>query len=142
MTRTQRTNPAYAFIAYRRAILKHVTALLTRDYCSLPNEEPAKHIYSDEVFLCDREVPSEDIGQFIEELEREDAKLLLDLNKFEFRAQESPAIAIPMLPAQCTPPTPKKEPVNEQAQQKGTPHPGGSAPPPSGKPGPKSGAGG
>jgi hypothetical protein len=138
MTRTQRTNPAYAFIAYRRAILKHISALLTRDYCSLPNEEPAKHMYSDEVFLCDREVPSEDIGLFIEDLEREDAKLLLDLNKFEFRAQESPAIAIPMVPAQCMAPPPKKE-TNEQAQQKGTPSPGGSTPPPSGKPGGKSG---
>jgi len=140
MTRTQRTNPAYAFIAYRRAILKHVSALLTRDYCSLPNEEPAKHIYSDEVFTCDREVPSEDIGLFIEDLEREDAKLLLELNKFEFRAQESPAIAVPMVPAQCMapppPPPPKKEP-NEPAQQKGTPFPGGSTPPP-GKPGAKS----
>jgi hypothetical protein len=129
MSQTTRTNPVYAHLAYRRAILQHVTALLLRDYTAPSGSEPNKEIYSDEVYRVDAQVPMGDIGKYIEELQAEDAKLLLEMNKFEFRAPEQPIIQVPALPASCLP-APKKAPENEQP--KGTPQVGG--PPAQGKP--------
>lgn len=129
MSQTTRTNPAYAHLAYRRAILQHVTALLLRDYIAPNGNEPNEAIYSDEVYRVDAQVPATDIGKYIEELQAEDAKLLLEMNKFEFRAQENPPLQVLALPASCVP-APKKAPENEQP--KGTSLIGG--PPAQGKP--------
>lgn len=95
MTRTNRTNPAYAFLAYRRAIIQHVTNLLVRDYTAPMNSEPNKQIYSDDVMRGDEEVPMAEIVRYVEELQQEDADLVLEMNKFEFRKVEEPKAATP-----------------------------------------------
>jgi hypothetical protein len=90
MTRAPRTNPAYSYLAYRRAVIQHVVHLLVRDYTAPTGQEPAQHIYSDEVMRGDAEVPVNDIIRYIEELQQIDAELLLEMNKFEFRKVEEP----------------------------------------------------
>jgi hypothetical protein len=136
MTTPHRTNPAYAMLAYRRSILQHVSAMLMREYYATPNEEPKQRMYSDEVFRCDAEVPVTEIAAYIEELQLEDARIGLELNKFEFRAQEPPPPALmPVLvPAQCVAPT-RKDEANASAQPQGTPLASSTIPPPSTKAG-------
>lgn len=90
MSQSNRTNPAYAYLAYRRAVIQHVAHVLTTEYTAPVGEDPNQHIYADDVFRCDAEVPVPDVVGFIEELQAEDARLQLEMNKFEFRALEQP----------------------------------------------------
>jgi len=90
MANTNRTNPAYAYLAYRRAIINHVTHLLVTDYVAPSDGEPNEYIFSDDVFKTDSQVPISEIKQYLEELQVEDASLQLEMNKFEFRANDSP----------------------------------------------------
>lgn len=110
MTRTNRTNPAYAFLAYRRAIVQHVTNLLVRDYTAPMNSEPNKQIYSDDVMRGDEEVPVAEVVRYIEELQQEDASLVLEMNKFEFRKIEEPKAATPKVEEKVSESTEPKEP--------------------------------
>ena len=93
MANTNRTNPAYAYLAYRRAIINHVTHLLMTDYVAPTDGEPNEYILSDDVFKTDSQVPISEIKQYLEELQVEDAMLQLEMNKFEFRAAEPPKSA-------------------------------------------------
>ena len=93
MANTNRTNPAYAYLAYRRAIINHVTHLLMTDYVAPTDGEPNEYILSDDVFKTDSQVPISEIKQYLEELQVEDAALQLEMNKFEFRAAEPPKSA-------------------------------------------------
>jgi hypothetical protein len=85
---TQRTNPAYAELAYRRAILRHlVNHMLTR-FVGRTGQPPAELIICDEVFREDSEVPNESIVAFVEELQEREASTALELGKFEFRRRD------------------------------------------------------
>jgi hypothetical protein len=78
------TNPAYAALAYRRAVLGEVVSLLSREYTE-QNGVPAKGvIYAEEISRSDSEVPQEEIGRFMEELQQEEESLRLELAKFDF----------------------------------------------------------
>lgn len=88
MANTNRTNPAYAYLAYRRAIVNHITHLLVFDYIAPTDSEANESIFSDDVFKTDSQVPISEIKLYLEELQAEDARLQLEMNKFEFRAAD------------------------------------------------------
>lgn len=115
MANTNRTNPAYAYLAYRRAIINHVTHLLVTDYVAPVDGEANESIFSDDVFKSDSQVPISEIKLYLEELQAEDARLQLEMNKFEFRAAEPPKAEV------------KKEQVDESQGTKGS---GGASAPP------------
>lgn len=117
MANTNRTNPAYAYLAYRRAIINHVTHLLVTDYMAPTDGEPNEHIFTDEVFRTDSQVPLSEIQSYLEDLQIEDAKLQLEMNKFEFRVAEPPK----QIEAVQT-----KEPENESEPKQKEPKGGGN----------------
>ncbi len=78
-----RTNPAYKAIVYRRTIVHNVIISLKRDYLGV-DSDPEKKMICEEVFAADSEIPTEEILQYVEELEREHHGLTLEMNKFEF----------------------------------------------------------
>jgi hypothetical protein len=88
---TKRTNPAYATLAYRRAIVHAMVTHLREEYMALSSSSPAKEMFSEDVFREDSQVPTEAIQQVIEELEQEGEHLRLELAKFKFDKQESSA---------------------------------------------------
>lgn len=91
----QRTNPVYAQLAYRKAILGEVITFLTNTFTTAYNDEPAKTIVSEDVFREDSDVPLEDVGGYILELQQEEESLRLELAKFEFvkRGEDGKQIA-------------------------------------------------
>lgn len=125
MSHMNRTNPAYAYLAYRRATLQHIINLLIRDYVAPNGQAANKQIYSDEVMRGDAEVPMPEIVRFIEELQQEDAELLLEMNKFDFRKIEEPK------PVAIEPPKPKDMADEQSKDPTGT---GGPAAPPAAAP--------
>lgn len=89
MSLPTRTNPVYAQLARRRAILVHVTSLLSSDYTSaMGDAQPEKVIHAEDVFPEDNPVPEEDIQGYISELELEGEKLRLEMLKFNFVKQD------------------------------------------------------
>lgn len=88
MTRTRKTNPAYAHLAYRRSILRAAVALLQQKYTPINGEDPER-IICEEVFQADAEVPEEEINQFVEELQEKEAFLGLEMKRFEFVRQDN-----------------------------------------------------
>lgn len=79
-----RTNPAYAALAYRKAIIGQVIADLTAHYTSAMGDDPKRVIICEEVLHADAEVPVEEIGMFLGELHQQEETLRLELLKFEF----------------------------------------------------------
>ena len=97
MTRTIKTNEAYAAIAYRRTILRDVITHLRRQYVGVDGE-PKAQLICEEVFQVDSIVPQEEVNRVVEELVDQEAELQLELSKFEFarkderiQRQESPS---------------------------------------------------
>lgn len=82
-----KTNPAYATLAYRRTIVHTMITYLKREYVGL-DSDPKSKIICEEVLSVDREIPVEEIEQYVEELEREHHSLTLELGKFEFTRQD------------------------------------------------------
>ena len=85
-----RTNPAYAYLAYRKAIVGHVVAMLVKD-CTSALGEPEQHISSEDVFRDEAEVPEREIHQFINELQQQEESLRLEMLKFDFVKREGTA---------------------------------------------------
>jgi len=84
MARPLKTNPAYAYLAYRKAILKSTINWLTSEYVGFDGVSPKGSLICEEVFRDDSEIPPEDIYSFVEELQEEESRLQLELNKFDF----------------------------------------------------------
>lgn len=87
MSRPTKTNPAYAAIAYRKAIVQYVAEHIKAQFIGVTGEPPNR-LLCEEVFPVDAEVPVEDIQQYYAELAEEEGKLDLELNKFEFMRKE------------------------------------------------------
>lgn len=87
MTRTIKTNEAYAAIAYRRTILRDVITHLRRQYIGVDGE-PKAQLICEEVFQVDSIVPQEEVNRVVEELVDQDAELQLELSKFEFTRKD------------------------------------------------------
>lgn len=85
---SSRTNPAYAELAYRKAIVGEVIQLLRNGYTAAYGDEPEKEIVSEDVFREDSTVPEGVVVDFIQDLERQEADLELELNRFEFVKRE------------------------------------------------------
>jgi hypothetical protein len=83
MSKPTKTNPAYAAIAYRKAIVQYVAEHIKGQFIGVTGEPPNR-LLCEEVFPVDAEVPVEDIQQYYAELAEEEGKLDLELNKFEF----------------------------------------------------------
>ncbi len=88
MTRSIKTNPAYAYLAYRRAIVQDIIAHLQNSYLGGRGDDPQRKILSDEVFHVDAEVPREEIENYVGELMQKDAHLELEMAKFEFSKKD------------------------------------------------------
>lgn len=88
MARPTRTNPAYAYLAYRRTVLKNTISWLTSEYVGLDGISPRSTLICEEVFRDDSEIPPEEILSFVEELQEEEARVQLELNKFDFVRKE------------------------------------------------------
>ena len=77
-------NPAYAHLAYQKAILQHMHHYLLSDVLASGGGEGVQ-ILSEDVFFGHAEVPTEDIMEFAEEIQLQIVNLDLELRKFEFR---------------------------------------------------------
>jgi hypothetical protein len=87
MTKLIQTNPAYAALAYRRTVLKHVVTSLRRDHIGL-DTEPKEVLICEDVFQVDAHVPIEEVGYVVEDLVEEIEELSLEMSKFEFSKRE------------------------------------------------------
>ena len=84
MTRTIKTNSAYAALAYRKTVIHHLVYHLQRN--CLPSEglDAKETLVSEDVFSIDAEVPPEEIESFLEELIDQEEDIKLEMAKFEF----------------------------------------------------------
>jgi hypothetical protein len=71
MTKTHRTNEAFAALAYRRSIIQNVVVHLSRTYLGADGQDPKERIISEE------------IAEFIDELKDAEHALRLEMGKFE-----------------------------------------------------------
>jgi hypothetical protein len=85
--RPSRTNPEYAAMAYRRAIIGNCIAHLMTLTSSM-GEEPKGKIISEDVVREDSVVPEDEINDYIFELKQEHESLQLEMAKFEFVKRE------------------------------------------------------
>jgi hypothetical protein len=83
-----RTNPAYLELAYRKAITAELLDVLRSKYTPAYGDDPEKKVVCEDVFRDDSEVPQSAIEDFIGELEEREARLDLELNRFEFVKRE------------------------------------------------------
>lgn len=79
-----KTNPAYAHLAYRHAIVVQLVDELRENYMALSSDEPRKGILCGEVYQEDATVPADEIQLVVEELEEEAHDLELEMRKFTF----------------------------------------------------------
>ena len=93
MTRTIRTNPAYAYLAYRRAVLRHTINWLRSEYVGQDGVSPKDKILCEDVFREDSEIPPEEIYQFVEELQEQEAQVQLEINRFDFVKKDNDVIS-------------------------------------------------
>lgn len=77
-----KTNPAYAHLAYRKAITRRLSVYLHRSFLGDELGDPQEIIMSDEVFPIDQQVPVEEVQRYIEGLNEQVAELDLELGKF------------------------------------------------------------
>ena len=97
---TARTNPAYATLAYRKAVVGHLITYLVKDYTSARGGEPAETITSEDVFREDDEVPESEIHRYIQELQQEEESTRLQMLKFDFvERQDASSTAVKKTPA-------------------------------------------
>ena len=82
------TNPAYKHLAYRRAILRHMANLILDRFVGAGGREPTQTIICEDVFYEDREIPTVDILEYVEELQEQEQSLKLEMNRFEFRRRD------------------------------------------------------
>ena len=94
---SSRTNPAYAELAYRKAIVGEIIQLLRTGYTAAFGDEPEKEIVSEDTFREDSAVPEVVVVDYIQDLERQEADLELELNRFEFvkREEEHASVSKP-----------------------------------------------
>jgi hypothetical protein len=83
MTKTHRTNEAFAALAYRRSIIQNVVIHLSRTYLGSDGQDPKERILCEEVAQIDSFTPTEEIAEFIDELKDAEHALRLEMGKFE-----------------------------------------------------------
>lgn len=78
-----RTNPAYAHLAYQKAINTRLITFLRRTYIGDELTSPREILVCEEVFQQDQKVPQEEVMHRIQELTQKNADLDLELRKFQ-----------------------------------------------------------
>ena len=113
MKQPTRTNPVYAKLSRRRAILGHIASLLSSDYTSvMGSDEPEKFIIAEDVFPEDNPVPEEEVQEIIHELELEADQIRLEQLKFNFVKQDDKT-------SQVRKPAAKKKTTRRQNSRQG-----------------------
>jgi hypothetical protein len=101
-----RTNPEYALLAYRKAILMEVISLIRQRHLS--DEGADKPLYAEDVFHADAQVPRENFAQYVQELEVERADLERKLFTFELTQKQT---------KEQKPNVPQRPPSSKQQKQ-------------------------
>lgn len=87
MNRPTKTNPEYAAMAYRKALLRTCVVHLTK-FTGAMGEDPSGKIISEDVIREDSEVPEEDIVDFITDMQQEADTLRLEMARYELVKRE------------------------------------------------------
>lgn len=95
-----RTNPEFAYLAYRKTIINRTIVFLRRQFLPDEQSQPREVLVCEEVFPVDSHTPPEEVQSYIEHLTEEVAELDRQIRGFEFV------------------PPPKRE-QHEQKRQKG-----------------------
>ena len=85
---TIRTNPAYAILAYRKAILTASITFLTREYRGTDGVAPKSALMSEDVLPVDATVPAEVLIEYTQEMQEELHDIELEMGKFTFRKRD------------------------------------------------------
>lgn len=83
MPRPLRTNPAYAHLAYQKALANRVIGFLRRTYVGDELTDPREILVCEDVFQQDQQVPQEEVVHFIEKLTEQVASLEMELRRFQ-----------------------------------------------------------
>lgn len=86
MSKPLRTNPAYAHLAYRKAILNRTITFIRRTYLGDELTDPKEVLICEEVFPQDAQIPQEAFQHYLEELNEEAAAINVELSKFQLIA--------------------------------------------------------
>ncbi len=113
---TMRTNPAYLELAYRKAITAELLDVLRSKYTPAYGDDPDKKVVCEDVFRDDSEVPQSAIEDFIGELEEREARLDLQLNKFEFVKREGEDASVTSKKAKTS--SRRRSPARKKAKPK------------------------
>lgn len=92
------TNPAYAHLAYKRAVLEHVTNYLLEGYVGT-DDSPPNLIDCPYVAQSDRSVPRDEVVHFIDQLRISTARVEDEMNRFDFVRREDAGLYDPELDA-------------------------------------------
>ena len=77
------TNPAYAHLAYKRALLEHVTNYLLEN-CVGTDDHPPQLVDCPYIAQSERAVPRDEVIHFIDQLRVNTARVEDEMNKFDF----------------------------------------------------------
>lgn len=80
-----RTNPAYAALAYRKAILDHAINYYLTNCTGANGVPPQSEIVCNDVFAEDRVLPQDVVMEFVEDLQREAQDIQTQMGQFQFR---------------------------------------------------------
>lgn len=83
MAPPSRTNPAYAHLAYQKAITTRVITFLRRTFIGDELTDPRETLVCEEVFQQDQKVPQEEVMHFIQSLTEKSSELDLELRQFQ-----------------------------------------------------------
>jgi hypothetical protein len=79
-----RTNPSFAYLAYRKTIINRTIVFLRRQYLPDEQSQPREVLVCEEVFPVDSHTPPEEVQNYIEHLTEEVAELDRQIRGFEF----------------------------------------------------------
>lgn len=110
-----RTNPAYAALAYQKAVLKYTINFLMENVVAAHGGDPREVIVCEDVFREDSEVPIDNVLSFIENLQEQQADIQLQINKFEFRQRDDSIIAQQSQATKALPEGAQESPTGESS---------------------------
>lgn len=79
-----RTNPEYAALAYRKAVLQDVIIYLQRQYLGVGGLDPKGQLYTEDLFKTDCEVPEDHVNEVVIDLMLQKQRVQLEMDQFIF----------------------------------------------------------
>jgi len=86
MSKPLRTNPVYAHLAYRKAILTRAAVFIRRTYLGDELTDPKEVLVCEDVFPQDAQIPQEEFQHYLEHLNEEIADVSRQLSRFQLVA--------------------------------------------------------